>query len=243
MAIQAGERATDFESAVVDGARRELRAPRAAGAAGLLFAGLFVTALLILRAAIGQKVGAAEVQRLVVRGDVGAVMAGMYLVPFAGVAFIWFMAVVRDNIGAREDKFFATVFLGSGLTFVAMLFAATVTFAAPVVGKSFGVAGVPSVEAIDLARSLGYAFLAVFATKMAGVFTIVTSTIVLRLGAWPRWVSVTGYFCALILVFSVTYYEMILVLFPAWVTLVSFYILLVAGRRGGSSSAGRAPAP
>ena len=104
------------------------------------------------------------------------------------------------------------------------------TFAGPVLGKSFGVAGVPSVDAIDLARSLGYAFLAVFASKMAGVFIIVTSTIALRLGAWPRWISVVGYLAALVLVFSVTYYELILLLLPAWVALVSVCVVAVARR-------------
>ena len=44
--------------------------------------------------------------------------------PFSGIAFLWFIAVVRHLIGDREDRFFATVFLGSGLLFVAMLFIA-----------------------------------------------------------------------------------------------------------------------
>ena len=46
------------------------------------------------------------------------------LVPFAGIAFLWFIGVLRDRIGEREDRFFATVFLGSGLLFVAMIFVA-----------------------------------------------------------------------------------------------------------------------
>ena len=48
----------------------------------------------------------------------------MNLIPFAGIAFLWFIGVLRDRIGEREDRFFATVFLGSGLLFVAMLFVA-----------------------------------------------------------------------------------------------------------------------
>jgi hypothetical protein len=40
----------------------------------------------------------------------------------AGIAFLWFIGVIRDHLGDREDRFFATVFLGSGLLFVAMLF-------------------------------------------------------------------------------------------------------------------------
>jgi hypothetical protein len=37
------------------------------------------------------------------------------LVPFAGIAFLWFIGVLRDRLGELEDRFFATVFLGSGL--------------------------------------------------------------------------------------------------------------------------------
>ena len=51
-----------------------------------------------------------------------AVAIALNLVPFAGIAFLWFIGVLRDRIGEREDRFFATVFLGSGLLFVAMLF-------------------------------------------------------------------------------------------------------------------------
>ena len=35
------------------------------------------------------------------------------LVPFAGVAFLWFIGVLRDRLGQQEDCFFATVFFGS----------------------------------------------------------------------------------------------------------------------------------
>ena len=42
--------------------------------------------------------------------------------PFAGIAFLWFIGVVRDQLGEVEDRLFSTVFLGSGLLFLAMLF-------------------------------------------------------------------------------------------------------------------------
>ena len=242
MGADTHERNTEAAAPIVGEVRRELRAPRAAGVAGLVFAVLFVTSLLLFRSTIGVRHSAAELQTLVATDDVGAVMAGIYLVPFAGVAFLWFMAVVRDRIGDREDRFMATAFLGSGLIFVAMLFAGTVAFAGPVIGKSFGVGGVPGADAIDLGRSMGYAFLFVFATKMAGVFTIVTSTIGLRIVRWPRWIAIYGYVSALVLVFSVTYFEMIIALFPLWVAVVSIYILLHAGRGGASTPGERAPA-
>jgi hypothetical protein len=46
------------------------------------------------------------------------------LVPVAGAAFLWFLGVLRDRLGDMEDKFFASVFLGSGLIFVGMTFIA-----------------------------------------------------------------------------------------------------------------------
>jgi len=46
------------------------------------------------------------------------------LAPLAGITFLWFIAVVRDRMGQQEDRFFASVFLGSGLLFIAMYFAA-----------------------------------------------------------------------------------------------------------------------
>ena len=48
-----------------------------------------------------------------------AVRLALDLVPFAGIAFLWFMGVLRDRPGELEDRFFATVFLGSGLLFEA----------------------------------------------------------------------------------------------------------------------------
>ncbi len=46
----------------------------------------------------------------------------LHLVPFAGIAFLWFIGVVREQLGDVEDRLFSTVFLGSGLLFLAMLF-------------------------------------------------------------------------------------------------------------------------
>ena len=57
------------------------------------------------------------------------VALALNLMPFAGIAFLWFIGVLRDRLGEQEDRFFATVFLGSGLLFLAMLF-----FSAAMVG-------------------------------------------------------------------------------------------------------------
>jgi hypothetical protein len=224
------------DNASVLPAERELTTPRAAGVAGIVFAALFVTSTVLLRGAAGRSLSTqAVIANSTGRGSTVAV-AGLYLTFFAGVAFLWFMAVLRDRIGQREDKFFATVFLGSGLLFVAMFLAGAAALGGLAAGARFGTAAPLDAAVVGYARSLGYTFLLVFATKAAGLFTIVTSTMLLRLAHWPRWTGYSGYVAALVLVFSITFYEPVILLFPAWVTAMSGYVLFVGGGSNGVST-------
>jgi hypothetical protein len=101
---------------------RPLETPREAGIAGLAFAVLFVASIVLLRNHPSSGSTAAEIRDFSLRtGTGGVALVGVYLAPFSGIAFLWFIASVRNLIGEREDRFFATVFLGSGLLFVAML--------------------------------------------------------------------------------------------------------------------------
>ena len=108
---------------IVPGER--LRAPWAASVAGIAFAILFTVSLVLLRTQPIFAMTDAEVAAWFESGQDFLVLVGaLYMAPFAGIAFLWFIAVIRDQLGEREDKFFGTVFLGSGLLFVAMYFVA-----------------------------------------------------------------------------------------------------------------------
>ncbi len=154
------------------------------------------------------------------------------LVPFAGVAFLWFIGVLRDRLGQQEDRFFATVFLGSALLFLAMLFAA-----AAVIGAVMLLAS--TVEPIELmgstafrfARAAAYIINNVYATKMAAVFMISTSTVVIHTGIAPRWIAFIGYLLALVLLIGSYYIGWSFAVLPAWVFLISAYILMDNLRR------------
>ena len=105
---------------------RRLETPRAAGVAGIVFSVLFVVSMLFIRERPAPGSSATQIADFYLGHEAGRVaLVGMYLVPFAGIAFLWFIAAIRTHLGAREDQFFATVFLGSGLLFVGMLFAAS----------------------------------------------------------------------------------------------------------------------
>jgi hypothetical protein len=218
--------ASSGDASVVANAEREARAPRAAGIAGLVFAALFVFSVTLLGNHPAPGSSAAEIASWYTRESPTIALVGLYLVPFAGIAFLWFVAVIRDVVGDREDRFLATVFLGSGLLFVAMLFAAAASAGALIALIRFQGAPAPSPDSVDLARSLAYAFMYVFGVRVAAVFVLVSSTIGRRTGTMPRWLAYAGVAVALVLLFTVSYFQFTVLLFPFWVSTVSIVILI-----------------
>lgn len=187
---------------------------------------LFVASVLLLRARPAAGSSAQEIADFYLeRNDGRVALVGLYLVPFAGIAFLWFIAAIRSHLGEREDRFFATVFLGSGLLFVGMLFASAAAAGALVATVKIQNEATPGAEAVVLARGLAYAFLFVFAVRAAAVFMLVVSTMGLRTGFLPRWLVVAGYVGGAVFLFTVTYVELLLLVLPLWVTAVSVVIL------------------
>lgn len=211
-----------------------LETPRAAGVAGLVFSALFVVSVVLLRSRPEAGSSADEIADFYLEENGGKVgLVGLYLVPFSGIAFLWFIATVRHHMGDREDRFFATVFLGSGLLFVAMLFAAAASAGALTAAVKFQDAPAPSADAVSLARALGFAFLFVFGVRIAAVFMIVVSMIGLRTGFLPRWLVMAGFVSGVAFLLTVTYFELLVLLLPAWVSAVSI-VILRADRRESS---------
>lgn len=220
------------ESAAGRGAGRRLDTPRAAGIAGLVFSLLFVVAVLLARSHPGPGSTAAEIASFYLEQDAGRVaLFGLYLVPFAGIAFLWFIAAIRARLGEREDRFFATVFLGSGLLFVAMLFAAAAAAGSLLAAVKYRGQPVPGPDTVLFARALAFGFLFVFGVRAAAVFMLVVSTIGLRTGFLPRWLVVAGYLGGVVFLLTVIYVELLVLIFPAWVTAVSVIILGAGDRR------------
>ena len=147
------------EPVIVETIDRELRAPAAAGVAGLVFVVLFVASVALLYPQPDKGSRAAEITAWYLRTQTKTIgLVGLYLLPFAGIAFLWFIAVIRNRIGAHEDRFFATVFLGSGILFVAMLYAAAATAGASLAAVKFQGSPPPSPDVFVFARGLAYTF-------------------------------------------------------------------------------------
>ena len=161
----------------------------------------------------------------------------LHLVPFAGIAFLWFIGVLRDRLGKLEDRFFATVFLGSGLLFLAMLFASAALGGGIVTAYTAKPAELLGSPTFTFARAATYEVMNLYAVKMAAVFMVSTSTLAIRTGFFARWLAFLGYACALFLLLSGRYVEWVLMLFPMWVLLISIYILIDNLRRPPQAAA------
>lgn len=196
--------------------------PRAAGLAGVLFAVLFGAAVTLIHTALpeGARPGTQWVDGSEARLRLAAV-----LMPFAGICFLWFIGVVRDGLGRFEDKFFASVFVGSGLLFLAMIFAASAVGAALVASR--GAEMNPDVAAFG--QTLLMTLSKTYALRMAGVFMISLATIWLKTGLVARWLVVVTYLLALTLLVASEVSAWLTLTFPLWVLLVSLLALKKAG--------------
>jgi hypothetical protein len=208
--------------------RARLTTPRAAAVAGILFSVLLIISLVLVRISVP-----ADPQ------DAGAWLASsgnnvrlaLNLLPFAGVAFLWFIGVVRDRIGQYEDRLFATVFLGSGLLFLAMIFASAATAGGIITAFETMPQQIVDSGLYGFGRATTYELMNTYAVKMAGVFMLSSCTLFVRLKLAPRWMVYLGYALALCLLLSIGFISWISLVFPLWTLLISVYILIENLRR------------
>lgn len=196
---------------------------RGAAVAGIIFGILLIAAMVFLEIEL-QSGSTGTLAGLAEQADLVAL--ALQLIPFAGIAFLWFIGVERDRLGEHEDKFLSTVNLGSGLLYLAMLFVATALGTGFAAGYAFGPQPAPDNQAATFARALMYNLSAVFVIRMAAVFMISSATAWLRSRVMPTWVALVTYVVALILLFVVNISVWVSLLFPVWVLVVSIVMLL-----------------
>lgn len=214
--------------------RQAIRTPRAAAVAGIAFSVLLTSALVLIGLAVPHDPDDAGTW-LSDGAKRDAVVLALNLLPFAGIAFLWFIGVVRDRIGEGEDRFFATVFLGSGLLFIAMLFATGAVAGGLMLTGDDG----PTTDVWLFGRRVTNTLLTVYAMRMAAVFAISTTTIAARLGLAPRWLTLLGLGTGGVLLLSAGFIPWLELIFPAWVFVFSVNILVASFRRPGPASANR----
>jgi hypothetical protein len=204
--------------------REHLKTPKAAAVAGILFSILLAVMFWLFRSSV--PADPLERGEWIATNTATAAL-GLNLVPFAGIAFLWFIGVLRDRLGSMEDRFFATVFFGSALLFLAMLF-----IAAAMIGALILIAATTQPDeminsaAFKLARAAAYIIANVYAIKMAGVFMISTSTVIIYTRIVPPWIAAVGYVLAFLLLVGSYYLSWSFIVLPVWIVLISIYILI-----------------
>jgi hypothetical protein len=203
--------------------RAQLKTPRAAAIAGILFSILIMSAFWLLRLSVPadpRETGAW------LETSSERVSFALNLVPFAGIAFMWFIGVLRDRLGTLEDQFFATVFLGSGLLFLGMMFVAAAATGALILAYAAQPKALFDAGTFAFVRAFTFDITHIYAFKMAGIFMIITSTVAVRTHLTARWIALLGYASATLLLLGSGYSDWVLLVFPCWVLLGSSHILI-----------------
>ena len=217
--------------------RQALRTPRAAAIAGILFALLFTTSMSLMRFAIPEAIGGSDANAWL-QNNAETVSLALTLVPFAGIAFLWFMGVVRAHLGELEDQLFSTVFFGSGLLFLAMIFSSAAVAGGTISAYALAPTALEESGVITFGRAVVYTITNVYAIRMAGVFMLSLATIWGRTGAMPRAFVFVTYVLAVLLLLVINLSLWVIMIFPLWVLAISIYILVVSMRGNAADADG-----
>jgi len=209
--------------------RKQVRSPRSAAIAGIIYSILMISGMLLTLKTFSSVPDEIDRNWLLEQAD--SARLAVTLLPFAGLAFLWFTGVVRDHLGEREDRFLSTIFLGSGIIQIVLLFVWGGT-AGALFGSLTITAELPAVDDIFI---FGFAFMNAiisnYALRMSGVYMLSIGTIWTRTGGMPRWLSIVTYLLALSFLLFAGAFKEVRFLFPVWVFVVSVYILVLNYRR------------
>jgi Na+/phosphate symporter len=158
--------------------------------------------------------------------DPRTVALALNLIPYAGIAFLWFIGVIRDLLGGNEDRLFATVFLGSGLLFLALTFIGAALAAGLLSALAISSSTLVQSGVVFYGSTVVYNIFNIYAVRMSGVFMISLATIWLRTGVMKRGWAYLTYVLALVLLVSIDYSFWVTLILPLWVLVISVYILI-----------------
>ena len=209
---------------------------------GVAFALLYFISYWLLTSTPGVDAPAEEIESFYASVDRRRVtLAGLYLMPFSGIAFIWFTVALRTWMSGSargEGGLPASIQLVSGILYVGLSFAAAAAFATAAAGIEFADAPVEPAAARQLAL-YGRTLLLVFAMRMAAMYIFTTSAFGRSAGILPRWFTYGSYAFGLLLLFGVTYNRLLVLSFPVWVLLLCLILLNWARRHPDTADLSR----
>jgi hypothetical protein len=216
--------------------RQRLRTPRAAAVAGILFAVLFTVSMLLIRFTLPEELSGPNAADWLA-GNTSLITLALTLVPFAGIAFLWFMGVVRSHLGELEDQLFSSVMFGSGLLFLGMIFVSAALAGGIITSYAIAADQLNNNGVVVFGRAIMYTITNVYAIRMAGVFMISLASIWTQTRIMPRPLALLTYALALLLLISINFSMWMILVFPAWVLIISIFILRISLRNKNPNQA------
>lgn len=211
---------------------------------GIAHAVLFLLAYWLLSSTPGARATDADVGQFYSSvAERRLVLAGLYIMPFAGIAFVWFIVALRmwiSRSNRREDVLLSNIQLVSGILYVALFFASSATSSATAASVEFTGASVSP----DVARQLplyGNALMFVFAARMAAMFVFATSNIARTNKVLPLWFTLLGFAVGLFLLLSASFTPILILVFPVWLLLLSALLLVRASHLPAELTLGEGP--
>lgn len=214
---------SSMTTSTIHKATQAITAPRAGAVAGILFAALFGVSVVLIRLSVPATL--ADISTWT-ESTLNQAALALRLIPFAGIFFLWFVGVIRDRLGAAEDKLFATVTLGSGLVFLALTLASCAIAGGLLNSLLTGGSQALPQGVYLFATSITDLAFNTFAVKMASVFMLSLGTLWRSTRVMPRPIVYLTYLLALVMLVAFSSSLWLLLIFPAWVLLVSVYILI-----------------
>jgi hypothetical protein len=200
---------------------------------GILFAALFVVALVLVDTTPTLSASDAEITAFYDSGSTALVTVGIYLIPLAGIAFLWHAHTTRLLIKSRTPSPSAIpdgLQLVSGILFVVLLFAGTASAGAVALLKDLTSAPLPSADFARGMLAVGYGMVFVYALRGAGMYALTTTTLLRQVKIMPTWLAVLSYLMAAFLLLITTLHPAAVLVFPAWVVIVGVMIFIRARR-------------
>jgi hypothetical protein len=200
---------------------------------GILFATLFVLALVFVYTTPHLSASDADITAFYDGNSTVLVTVGQFLVPLAGIAFLWHAHTTRLLIESRTSSPSAIPYglqLVSGVLFVVLLFAGTASAGSVALLKDLTDAPLPSVDVARGMLALGYAMIFIYSIRGAGMYALTTTTLLRQAGIMPTWLAVVSYLLALFLLVSTTLHPVVVLIFPTWVVVAGLVVFIRAGR-------------
>ena len=202
----------------------QIRSPRAAAINGIVFSVLIITFMIFFQDLVTGPSGNINIEWLDKHSATASLI--LVLVPFIGISFLWFTAVLRDWLDSQEGRFLSTVFLGSAILIVGLFFVWGAAFGAMLKTYLATKEGMLNNAAIYIyGHSFMEEILGDYILRIIGVYMLSIATSWRQTSLMPRFIIVLTYILAIVFIFFAGQIAETRFVFPSWVLLVSIYIL------------------